>query len=114
MAQQLSDFQVLQLKSERIRAIGMLFVLAVVALFGVYYLFSPAVRSAQVGITILVFTFIFAVFEIMFLFVVQGNIRECKNENDRLRDFELLVESVLPVIGMAILMDVADDPFAVL
>lgn len=114
MSRPLSGFHVLQLKSERVRAIGMLLVLAVVAMFGVYYLWNLEAGSVQIGITILIFTFIFAAFEIMFLYVVQKNIRECRNENDRLRDFELFVESVLPVIAMGILMSVVRDPFVVL
>jgi hypothetical protein len=97
-----------------VRAIGMLLVLAVVAMFGVYYLWNPDAGSVQIGITILIITLIFAAFEIMFLYVVQRNIRECRNENDRLRDFELFVESVLPVMAMGILMSVARDPFVVL
>ena len=94
MSKPLSGFHMLQLKSERVRAVGMLVVLAVVAMFGVYYLWNPDAGSMQIGITILVFTLTFAVFEIIFLYVVQRNIRECRNENDRLRDIELLVESV--------------------
>jgi hypothetical protein len=114
MSRPLSGFHILQLKSERVRAIGMLLVLAVVAMFGVYYLWNPDAGPVQIGITIIVFTLIFAAFEIMFLYVVQRNIRECRNENDRLRDVELFVESVLPVIAMGILMGVANDPFVVL
>lgn len=114
MSNALSGFELLQLKSEKIRAIGMLLVLAVVGCFGIYYLIIPEGRYPQVGLTIILITLVFACFEFIFLMVVQRAIRLCKKIKGGLRDFESFVESVLPVIAMAIIMDVGDNPFIVL
>lgn len=113
MSNHLSGFQLLQLKSERMRAIGMLLVLMVVSLIGVYHLVSES-GNPQVGKTIIVICLIFAGFETVFLVYVQWIMNQRKKVTEGLRYFESFVESIFPVIAMVILMDVSDKPFTVL
>lgn len=113
MSKSLSGFQLLQLKSERIRAIGMILVLAVVASIGIYHLVSIS-GNPEVGITIIIICLIFAGFETVFLLYVQWTIKSCRQVTEWLRYFESFVESVFPVVAMVVLMDVSDKPFTVL
>ncbi len=114
MATQLTDFQLLRLKSERLRAIGMLMVLTVVALMGFYNLFSGSESRIVTGRSILYTIFIFACFETIFLLVVRNAIRQKKRVMEFMRYFESIIEGVLPVVAMAVIIDVADNPFTVL
>lgn len=114
MATRLTDFQLLRLKSERLRAIGMLMVLAVVALMGFYNLLSASESRMGVGRSILYTIFVFAGFETIFLLVVRNAIRKKKKVMEFLRYFESVVEGILPVAAMAIIIDVADNPFTIL
>ncbi len=114
MVSRLTDFQLLRLKSERLRAIGMLIVLAVVSLIGFYNLFFAAESKIGLGRSILYIVFIFACFETIFLLIVRNAIKKQRRIKEFLRYFQSIVESVLPVAAMVIIMDVGDNPFTVL
>ncbi len=114
MAIGLTDFQLLRLKSERLRAIGMLWVLAVVAIIGFYNLFFAPESKTGIGRSIIYTIFVFATFEITFLLIVKNAIKKKRGVWEFLRYFESVVEGVLPVAAMAIVMDVGDNPFTIL
>jgi hypothetical protein len=109
-----TDFHLLRLKSERLRAIGMLIVLAVVSLIGFFNLFFAPESKTGLGRSILYAVFIIAFFESIYLLVVRNAIKKKKRIPDFLRYFESIVEGLLPVAAMAMLMDVVDNPFTVL
>ncbi len=110
----LTDFHLLRLKSELLRAKGMLMVLAVVSLIGFYNLFFPAESRTGLGRTILYTVFVFACFEAIYLLVVRNAIKMNKRIMLLLRYAESIVEGVLPVAAMVVLVDVGDQPFTVL
>ena len=114
MATKLSDFQLLRLKSERLRAIGMLMVLAVVALIGFYNVIFAPESKIGIGRSILYTIFVFAAFETTFLLIVRNAINKKRRVKEFLRYFESVIEGVLPVAAMAIIMDVGDNPFTIL
>lgn len=114
MPQTLSEFQLLRLKSERIRALGMLIVLAVVSLIGIYHIIYTADINPGFGQIILITTLIFAAFETFFLIFIQRSIRKGRNLALQLRKVEPYVESIFPIVAMAIIMDVGDNPFTIL
>jgi stage II sporulation SpoE-like protein len=110
----LTDFQLLRLKSERLRAIGMLMVLAVVSLIGFYNLLFAPESKMGLGRSILYTVFVFAFFESIYLLVVRNAIKKKKKVMAFLRYFEAIVEGLLPVAAMAMFMDVSDNPYVVL
>ncbi|MBL1141011.1 MAG: PP2C family protein-serine/threonine phosphatase [Proteobacteria bacterium] len=110
----LTDFQLLRLKSERLRAIGMLMVLAVVSLIGFYNLLFASESRMGLGRSILYAVFVFAFFETIYLLVVRNAIKKKKRIFVFLRYFESVIEGLLPVAAMAMIMDVGDNPFTVL
>ena len=114
MDTKLSDFQLLRLKSERLRAIGMLMVLAVVALIGFYNVIFAPESKMGIGRSILYTIFVFAAFETTFFLIVRNAIKKKRHVKEFLRYFESVVEGVLPVAAMAIIMDVGDNPFTIL
>ena len=114
MATRLTDFQLLRLKSELLRAKGMLMVLAVVALIGFYNLIFGPESKIGVGRSILYTVFVFAGFEAIFLLIVKNAIKKKRRVKAFLSYFESIVEGILPVAAMAIIMDVGDNPFTIL
>jgi hypothetical protein len=114
MASRLTDFQLLRLKSERLRAIGMLIVLAVVSLIGFYNLFFAPESKIGLGRSILYIIFVFAFVETIYLLVIRNAIKKKTKIKMFLRYFESVVEAVLPVVAMAMLIDIADNPFTIL
>jgi uncharacterized protein YoaH (UPF0181 family) len=110
----LTDFHLLRLKSEKLRAIGMLIVLAIVSLIGFYNLFFAHESKMGLGRSILYIVFVFAFFETFYFLVVINAIKRKKRIVPFLRYFEAIVEGLLPVVAMAMLMDVSDNPFVVL
>ncbi len=114
MAAKLTDFQFLRLKSERLRAIGMLMVLAVVSLIGFYNLFFAHESKIGLGRSILYTVFVFACFESIYLLVIRNAIKKKKQIMQFLRYFESIVEGLLPVAAMAMIVDVGDNPFTIL
>ena len=114
MANSLTAFELLRLKSERMRGIGMLFMLVVMTGIGLYYMqYMPDTR-AGLGSTIIIMTLIFAVFEIAFMFVVENAIRQGKMPDNALWYFEMVIESLIPVLSMAMIIDVMHNPFITL
>lgn len=114
MSQRLTRFQLLRLKSERMRAIGMLLVLSVVAWIGIYHIFYTADEKPGLGWIIIVTTLIFVVFETLFLLIVIKAIKKQRLVAESLRKIEPFVEIVFPVVAMGIIMDVGDNPFTIL
>lgn len=110
----LTDFHLLRLESERLRAIAMLMVLAVVSLMGFYNLFFAPESKIGVGRSILYAVFVFAFFETIYLLVVRNAIKKKKRIFSFLRYFESVIEGFMPVAAMAMIMDVGDNPFTVL
>jgi len=109
-----TDFHLLRLKSEHLRAKGMLIVLAVVSLIGFYTFFFAPESKIGLGRSILYTVFIFACFEAIFLLVVRNAIKKKKRIMNFLRYFQSVVEGLLPVVAMVIIMDVADNPYTIL
>jgi stage II sporulation SpoE-like protein len=109
-----TDFHYLRLKSEYLRAIGMLMVLAAVSLIGFYNLFFAHESKMGLGRSILYIVFVFAFVETFYLLVVINAIKRKKRIISSLRYFEAIVEGLLPVAAMAMLMDASDNPFVVL
>ncbi|GJM05851.1 MAG: hypothetical protein DHS20C09_18470 [marine bacterium B5-7] len=114
MADLFTDFHLLRLKSEQLRAKGMLIVLAVVSLIGFYTFFFVPESKIGLGRSIFYAVFVFACFEAIFLLVVRNAIKKKKRIMSFLRYFESVVEGLLPVVAMVIIMDVADNPFTIL
>jgi hypothetical protein len=110
----LTDFHLLRLKSERLRAIAMLMVLAVVSLIGFYNLFFATESKTGLGRSILYAVFVFAFFETIYLLVVRNAIKKKKRIFSFLRYFESIIEGLLPVAAMALIMDFGGNPFTVL
>lgn len=114
MSQALTEFQLLRLKSERMRAAGMLLVLSVMGSIGIYHLLYTALEKPGLGQIILITTVVFAAFEILFLSFVQVTIQKQREVGGKIRKIEPYVESVFPVAAMAVIMDVGDNPFTIL
>lgn len=110
----LTDFHLLRLKSERLRAIAMLMVLAVMSLIGFYNLFFPADSTTGVGKMILYVVFVFACFELLYLLVVRNAIKKKRRIMPFLRNIESIIEGIMPVAAMVFLVDFSDKPFTVL
>lgn len=114
MATRPTDFQLLRLKSEHLRAIGMLIILAVISLIGFYNLLFAPESKMGLGRSILYIVFVFAFFETIYLLVVRNAIKKKKRIMIFLRYLESIIEGLLPVAAMAILMDTSDNPYVVL
>ena len=110
----MTDFHLLRLKSERLRAIAMLLVLAVVSLIGFYNHFFPTDSTTGVGKVILYIVLIFACFEIIYLLVVKNAIKKKKRIHPYLRNIKSVIEGVIPVAAMVFLVDFSDTPYTVL
>lgn len=109
-----TDFHLLRLKSERLRALTMLSVLGVVVFIGFYYLFFAPPSKIGIGKLVLITVFIIGIFEVSYLLIVNNAIRKKRRIRQALRYFESIVEGVLPVIAMAMIVDVSDNPYRVL
>ena len=96
------------------RAIGMLLVLSVLGLVGLYYKFYMATRYPGLGNTIIVVTLIFALFESLFFLLVERAMHTNRMLPDGLWYFEAILESIFPVVAMVILIDVVEKPFLIL
>jgi hypothetical protein len=114
MSSKFTDFHLLRLKSEQLRAVGMLIVLAIVSLIGFYNLFFAPESKTGLGRSILYTVVVFAFFESIYLLIVRNAIKKKKRIFSFLRYFESIVEGLLPVAAMAMLMDASDNPFTVL
>jgi len=110
----IDGFHELRLKSEQIRAYGMLFVLLVVAGIGVYHLIYNANDYPYLGIAIIGICALFALIELKFLFNIKRALTSCTPVPDWVWYVEAAIESIFPVVAMVVIMDVADRPFVVL
>jgi hypothetical protein len=109
-----TDFHLLRLKSERLRTLAMLLVLAVVCFIGLYHLYFAPESKIGIGKLILSTAFVFGIFEITYLLIVNNAIRKKRRIRQYLRYFEAIVEGALPVIAMAMIIEVSDSPYRVL
>lgn len=111
MASKLTDFQLLRLKSERLRAVGMLLVLISLSSVGFYNLFFAAELNVGLGKAILSVLFVFACFEVYFLVVIRNAIKKKRRIRELFRYTSSIIESIFPIAAMIVVMDFNANPF---